>query len=318
MFEIITPLEVSAGNTIMINFNSFIIDYSLSYMGKRQTHVATQQSAPVRLQEYGVGLFVAIPTKSALKKALKKEQILVDGELATTATIIKGGETILFTPLEVHDPGKALNLDLKVVFEDDYLAAILKPAGILVSGNSFRTIANALAGNLNKSQQADAVAPQPVHRLDYATTGILLAGKTAESIRRLNKLFENKEIEKTYYAIAIGAMAHTGRIKEPIGDKEAITYFTREDTVESKRFQHLNLVQLKPHTGRRHQLRIHLAGLGNPILGDKDYSSESMLLKGKGMYLHAYSVTFVHPFTKEPLTLTTPLPERFRKIFKQF
>ncbi|MCW5518521.1 RluA family pseudouridine synthase [Aureitalea sp. L0-47] len=284
-------------------------------MGKSYSHIVPVLATPQRLQEYGVGLFSEIRTKSALKKALKKELIQINGEIATTATMIKGGESILFTPLEVHDPGKTLNLDLKVLFEDDYLAAILKPAGILVSGNSFRTIANSLPQNLQNSEQIDAVTPQPVHRLDFATTGILLVGKTAESIRRLNRMFENKEIDKTYYAVTIGAMEAQGTIKEPIGDKEAITHFEKEATMVSPRFDYLNLVKLHPKTGRRHQLRIHMATQGNPILGDKDYTPEHYILRGKGMYLHASSLEFHHPFTNERLTITAPLPKRFAKLF---
>jgi 23S rRNA pseudouridine1911/1915/1917 synthase len=281
------------------------------------SHKVPTLKTPIRLQEYGVGLFGPISTKSALKKAIKKEQIHVNGEIASTATLINGGETILYTPSEIQEHEKKLVLNLEIVFEDDFLAAVYKPAGILVSGNNFRTIANALPQNLVKSVQADAVLPQPVHRLDYATTGILLVGKTAESIRWLNKLFEQKEVEKTYYAITIGTMNSKGIISDPIDDKEAITHYVKEATAESDRFKFLNLLKLKPETGRRHQLRIHLSRQGNPILGDRDYTPETLLLKGKGMYLHAYSVTFVHPFTRRSLALTAPLPDRFRKIFPE-
>lgn len=286
-------------------------------MGKSQTHVVPKQTTTQRLQEYGVALFAHIPTKSALKKALKKKCIQVNGVIATTATIINGGETIIFTPAESNASDKKLKLRLTVLFEDEYLAAILKPAGILVSGNSFKTIANALSQNLCKSSKEDAVEPQPAHRLDYATTGVLLAGKTAESIRRLNKLFEHKQIGKTYYAVTIGTMETQGTIKDPISNKEAITYFVREATVDSSRFKFLNLVKLKPKTGRRHQLRIHMAGLGNPILGDRDYTPEPLILKGKGMYLHASALEFIHPFTNQRHTITAPLPERFTTIFNR-
>jgi 23S rRNA pseudouridine1911/1915/1917 synthase len=284
-------------------------------MGKSQTYLVPLRISPQRLQEYGVGLFTAIPTKSALKKALKKKQIQVDGVIATTATIINGGETIIFTPQVSNGSNKKLNLKLKVLFEDDYLAAIHKPAGILVSGNSFKTIANGLSQNLLKSEQPDAVMPYPVHRLDYATTGVLLVGKTSESIRRLNKLFEDKEIRKTYYALTIGTMKSEGIINEPIANKEAITRFVKEATVDSPRFTYLNLVKLTPETGRRHQLRIHLAGVGNPILGDKEYTPDPMILKGKGMYLHAASLEFTHPFNHQKHSIKAALPERFTRIF---
>lgn len=202
-----------------------------------------------------------------------------------------------------------------MIFEDEHLAVIHKPAGILVSGNGFKTIANALTQNIQHSTQPDAVKPQPVHRLDYPTTGILLIGKTSSSIRSLNKMFETKEIEKSYYAVVIGNINEEGSIKTPVDDKEAHSIYTRLNSVSSKRFGQLNLLKLKPQTGRRHQLRKHLAGHGNPILGDQKYGIEGMILYGKGIYLHAYSLSFVHPFTKEKMFLKDDDMGRFGKIF---
>lgn len=287
-------------------------------MNRTETHLVPKQPIPIRLQEYGVGIFNAALTKSALKKALKKQLIRVNESIATTATFISGGESITLTPPEKVHPKKKLIFPLEVVFEDEYLAAVHKPAGILVSGNHFKTITNALGQNLKPSNLSDATTPQPVHRLDYATTGILLAGKTSSSIRSLNKLFENKVVEKTYYAITIGAMEATGEITIEIEGRLAVSSFKLVDTVPSKRFDKLNLVQLKPQTGRRHQLRIHLAGIGNPILGDRTYGSEHLILKGKGMYLHAYSLEFEHPISKEKLFIKTELPMGFKKIFPEF
>ncbi len=258
---------------------------------------------------------MAASTKSAFKKAIKKQFVSVDEVVATTATFIYGGETIKLSIPEESKPKKALIFPLKVLFEDDYLAAIHKPAGILVSGNKFMTITNALPQNLQVSEQPDATKPYPVHRLDYATTGILLAGKTSASIRLLNRLFEDKVIHKTYYAINIGEMAKEGNINSAIDGKAAETAFKVIASVASPRFGQLNLVKLMPQTGRRHQLRIHLAGIGNPILGDKDYGIEPLILKGKGMYLHAYSLSFKHPITGEKLVLKDELPARFQKIF---
>jgi 23S rRNA pseudouridine1911/1915/1917 synthase len=192
---------------------------------------------------------------------------------------------------------------------------IHKPASILVSGNSFKTIANALAQNIKRSNLPDATSPQPVHRLDYSTTGILLVGKTSSSIRALNKMFENKEIKKTYYAVTIGEMDSQGKITSEVDDKKSQSDYKLSKSVPSKRFVKLNLVQLKPHTGRRHQLRKHLSNIGNPILGDKEYGIESLVLNGKGLYLHAYSLKFIHPFTNEKIHLKDEFPQRFKKIF---
>lgn len=185
----------------------------------------------------------------------------------------------------------------------------------MVSGNSFKTITNALTQNLKPSNLSDTCTPQPVHRLDYPTTGILLIGKTSNSIRLLNKLFEKKEIQKTYYAITIGKMNSKGSINIPINSKPAISNYEVIQTVASKKFNFLNLVKLTPKTGRKHQLRKHLFHIENPILGDKDYYLSEKKLLGKGLYLHAHTLEFIHPFTNKKTRISTELPKRFRKIF---
>ena len=192
---------------------------------------------------------------------------------------------------------------------------IHKPAGILVSGNSFKTIANALSQNIQRSNLPDATKPQPVHRLDYATTGILLIGKTSSSVHILNSMFEDKKVEKTYYAVTIGDMNHQGKITSDIDDKKSQSDYKLLESVSSKRFGKLNLVKLKPQTGRRHQLRKHLSSIDNPILGDKEYGIENLILSGKGLYLHAYSLNFIHPFTNKHVYFKNEFPQRFKKIF---
>ena len=254
-------------------------------------------------------------TKSALKKAIKNKFIKVNDVIATTAILINGGERIsLSIPKEIR-PNKKLVFPLKVLFEDDHLAVIHKPAGILVSGNSFKTIANALVQNIKPSNLPDATKPQPVHRLDYATTGVLLVGKTSSSIRALNRMFEDKKIEKTYYAVTIGTMNDRGNITSEIDGKKSQSNYKLFESVSSKRFGKLNLVKLKLQTGRRHQLRKHLSGINNPILGDKEYGIENLILSGKGLYLHAYSLNFIHPFTNKRIQIKDDIPQRFKKIF---
>nr|WP_276169214.1 RluA family pseudouridine synthase [Zobellia alginiliquefaciens] len=262
-----------------------------------------------------MGIFASVPTKSAWKKVLNKNLVTVNDTIANTATFIKGGETIsLLKPLEPKTR-KKLIFELKVIFEDEHLAIIHKPAGILVSGNSFKTIANALPQNLKPSCLVDATTPQPVHRLDYATTGLLLIGKTASSIRKLNLLFENKKIQKIYYAVTIGEMELSGKISSEIDGKNSESLYAVIHSVASEKYGLLNLVKIDPKTGRRHQLRKHLASIGNPILGDQTYGKEGFILKGKGLYLHAYSLEFTHPFTAEQIHVKDNLPKRFTKIF---
>lgn len=279
-------------------------------------HIVPNIASPIRLQEYGVGIFIAVATKSALKKALKKKFITVNDTIASSATIINGGECIsLSIPGEIS-PKKKLIFPLKVLFEDEHLAVIHKPAGILVSGNCFKTIAHALAQNIQQSTLLDATKPQPVHRLDFATTGILLVGKSSSSIRALNKMFEDSKVEKTYYAITIGEMKDRGKIDSEIDGKKSLSNFEVIESVFSKRFGKLNLVKLIPLTGRRHQLRKHLSSIGNPILGDAVYGIENLILRGQGLYLHAYSLRFIHPFTNKQVFIKDEFPQRFKKLFR--
>lgn len=218
--------------------------------------------------------------------------------------------------LEIAIPNKKLVFPLKVLFEDPYLAIIHKPAGILVSGNSFKTIANALDQNISKSNLPDATAARTVHRLDFATTGVLMVGKTSSSIRVLSKMFENKEISKTYYAVTIGEMTASGQVVSEIDSKKSQSNYSLCESVLSVRFGKLNLVKLEPETGRRHQLRKHMSQIGNPILGDPTYGIENLILMGKGMYLHAFSLQFKHPFTQKEVHIKDALPKKFKKIFK--
>ncbi len=280
-----------------------------------ETHIVPHQKNPIRIQEYAVGIFKTVATKSAIKKAIKKELILVNDEPTSTAKIIIGEEKITLIDHGEKSTQKQLILKLSVLYEDDYLAVIEKPAGILVSGNKFKTIDNALQQNLQRSIQSDAVRPRAVHRLDYPTTGVLLIGKTSSSIQALNQLFENKKIEKIYHAITIGKLEPEGRIQFEVDEKQSESIYKVIATVSSKRFSKLNLVKLSPKTGRRHQLRKHLSAIGNPILGDQEYGKEELILKGKGLYLHASRLDFIHPFTMEHLEINSPIPLKFKKIF---
>ena len=155
----------------------------------KEIHTVPKLENSIRFQEYAVGIFKTLPTKSGVKKAIKKKLISINGDIATTALFILGEEKVILFESEDSSNFKRLQLTLDVIFEDDYLAIINKPAGILVSGNKFKTISNALDQNLIKSRQLDAVKAKPIHRLDYPTTGLLLIGKTNASIIALNKLF---------------------------------------------------------------------------------------------------------------------------------
>ena len=139
-----------------------------------------------------------------------------------------GNERIDLFQSPLSKKRKIVNIILEIVYEDDYLAVINKPAGILVSGNKKYTIENALSLALEKSKQQDGlVYPLPIHRLDYPTSGLLLIGKTSRSVILLNKMFENKEIIKNYEAITIGEQKDQGVIKKYTLIMKTLNYTSR-------------------------------------------------------------------------------------------
>ncbi|QWX85750.1 RluA family pseudouridine synthase [Cellulophaga sp. HaHaR_3_176] len=283
-------------------------------MRLKETHIVPIQNIPIRLSDYARTIFVSIPSRAGIKKAIKKKYVKVNGNIAQTATLLNGGEKIELFGLIDTKPVFKLSLD--IVYEDNYLAVVYKPAGLLVSGNKFQTLENSLPFNLSKSEEPDALLnPLPVHRLDYPTTGLLIIGKTASCVIALKHMFEYKQIQKKYIAVTQGKMMSEGIINTPIDDKESISEYKLLISLKSDRYNFLNLIELNPKTGRRHQLRKHLASIGTPIFGDIDYGIEDLIAKGNGLYLHASKLQFTHPVTQKKIILEAELPKKFKRLF---
>jgi 23S rRNA pseudouridine1911/1915/1917 synthase len=284
---------------------------------KIETHVAPSLDMKMRLQDYAVGIFRTIVSRKGIKKAIKNGLVSINSERGYTGDWIMGGEVIeLYRDPNLKKP--SIDLSLEVLYEDDYLAIVSKPAGILVNGNKKFTLENALSSNLAKSEQPDALLfSEPIHRLDYPTTGALLIGKTTCIVMALNKLFEDRAISKIYKAVVLGTINDFGIITADIEGKPSKTEYKKIATIPSVKYEFLTLLELIPHSGRRHQLRKHLAGIGNPIFGDTQYNKERDIVKGKGLYLHSFSLEFDHPVTKENILINSPLPKKFNKLFPQ-
>ncbi len=281
-----------------------------------EKHIVPLLNKALRLSEYLPGIFTSISSRKGIKKAIKKGLIKVDGKTGQTGDWIKGGESISLYRESRINKNLLVELPIHVFYEDDDLAVVRKPAGITVSGNKRRTIEHALPSNLKPSPQCDALPiPQAIHRLDYPTSGVLLIGKTSGAVIALNQLFEQQKIEKEYIAVSIGEMPKSGTIETPVDNKKAKTTYQVLETVKSERFGCLNLLEINIETGRRHQIRIHLAENGNPVLGDQNYGIEGKVLKGKGLYLHAISLKFIHPISNNRIEIRDDIPEKFKKIF---
>jgi len=254
----------------------------------------------IRIGEYLTGKFSALPSRKSIKQSLKSGKILLNGMSASTASFVKNGDVIellsTFSP-----PGKIYQMEMEVIHEDDYLAIINKPGGIPVSGNSFRTVYNAL-GCFLKIDHNQCFYPQPTHRLDSATSGLLIIAKTLETRISLGKLFEDKLIKKEYQAIVHGHVAFGGLINFPIDGKSDL------------KFSHL---RLQPTTGRTHQLRKHCLAMGHPILGDKLYPHQGWQLRKKGLLLCATGLQFEHPITNDNISLSIDPPSKFTKLMQK-
>ena len=283
-----------------------------------ETYIVPPLKKPIRLSDLRAGTFSLIVSRKAFTKLIKANLVHVNNNLSTTATPLLGGEIITVFRDQTPSNKPSIKIALEVIYEDEYLAIINKPPGVEVSGNKRYTIANALDKALKKSNQEDALLrPEPIHRLDYPTSGCLLIGKTSTSVMKLNRAFQEKKIDKVYYAITIGKQKASGTITSPLDGKSCISHFEVIDTVASIKYEALNLVKLIPETGRKHQLRKHLAAIQNPIMGDNQYGTDGNKGMGNGLYLHAYSIKFLHPETALTISEHIKLPKKFTRIFKQ-
>jgi len=252
-----------------------------------------------------------------MKKAIKKGMVLIDGEVANTGRWVATGQQIQLIDLALP-PAKIYQFALPVIYEDEAIAVINKPAGIVVSGNQHRTVQNALAYNLTVSTAPDAFRiAKPVHRLDHATSGLLLIAKTRKARVFLGEQLETRQIQKRYQAVVVGKMEESGLIEEPITGKASSTRFECIQTVRSLRDDYLSFVNLFPLTGRTHQLRIHLSSVEHAIVGDKLYGVAGKTLKGKGLFLCAVGLAFTHPTTKETLTIKINAPAKFTSFMER-
>ncbi len=282
-----------------------------------EEHIVPKDTAPTRLSDYVPIAFKKHLTRKGSKKAIKRKLILVNSKYSETGYWIQPEDCIQLIKAPAYI-GKVFPLQLKIIYEDNYLAVILKPPGFAVSGNHYRTIQNALPHNLSQSPLNDALpVAHPVHRLDAATSGLLVVAKTRQSEIALREKFEKNNIIKTYRAVALGKIQSEGFINFPIDGKKAETYFKLLDQSRSLKNKWVSLVELSPRQGRTHQLRIHLSLSGHAILGDPLYSPEGQQLKGKGLFLSATGLQFSHPFHSFPLTFQAPQPAKFQAFMKK-
>jgi 23S rRNA pseudouridine1911/1915/1917 synthase len=154
--------------------------------------------------------------------------------------------------------------------------------------------------------------PEPIHRLDAGTSGLVIVAKTWLSRRLLGNKIKYKGIFKEYRALVDGEITKSQLINLTIDHKQALTMIEKKSTYDSPTYGLLTLVSALPYTGRTHQIRIHLSSIGNPILGDKLYNSHKSG-KASGLFLHAHRVAFYHPISNNRIEVVSPVPKKFQK-----
>ena len=254
--------------------------------------------------------------------------MLVNGAAEKRSYLLKGSERIHVEPGELP-PLRAApeELPVDVLYEDSDVVAINKPAGMVVHAGAGRhagTLVNALLHRFGKlSAVGGELRPGIVHRLDRFTSGVILVARTDAAHRKLAEQFSGRQVEKIYLALVHGRLrADHGTITKPIArdpvhrtrmtarlghGRHAITTYQ-----VLQRFHQFTFLEVRIGTGRTHQIRVHLASLGNPVVGDKLYGAPASELDR--YFLHAHRITFASPSSGERITVTAPLPPELQQF----
>jgi len=258
--------------------------------------------------------------------------VLLNGEPVKKRVVPEEGDEIEVCFQAI--PGPSLepeSIPLEILYEDDHLLAINKPAGMVVHpapGHWSGTFVNALLAHCNgKAPGSDPLRPGIVHRLDKETSGVLVAAKTLPAHQKLIEMFASRSMEKLYLAICCGRPTN-GVISAPIGRhpvhrKEMAVLSDGREAISEIHLaafnERLSLVLVRPMTGRTHQIRVHLKHVGCPVLGDPVYGNDRLnqLLDPQRHLLHAYRLVFDHPITGAPLKLSAPIPEDFKSWMRR-
>lgn len=280
-------------------------------------------------------------SRSYVQKLIRQGLILVNSQPEKASYKIRGGDLIEMTiPDEPQATLIPEDIPLEVMWEDRHIIVVNKHAGMVIypaAGHKSGTLLNALSRHLGSGKLASTGAPlRPgvVHRIDKDTSGLIVFAKNNTAYLNLSKQFKEREVEKHYLALLYGNLKKDyGEISAPIGravsdrkkmstktrkGKEAITQF---EVV--KRFKLATLAKVKIITGRTHQIRVHFAASGNPVLGDKTYGKKNIIKFGQKtitfsrQMLHAYSLKFKHPINEQPLEFIAPMPEDMEKAVKE-
>ena len=314
-----------------------------------RTFMVDAAAVGMRLDIY---LAKALPdiSRGRVQMLIENEQVLLDGEVAKAKTKLKGGEQVEIEgeprPEPLHATAEAM--DLKIVYEDDDLAVIDKPAGMMVHAGAGTTDEARNSGTLvngllhhfeNLSEVGGDLRPGIVHRLDKQTSGLIIVAKNDSTHRKLGEMFAIRALRKFYIALVHGTVAkdsgtinlavsrdrvrRTRMTTKGMGGRSAVSHYTVLERIDGP-YGKFTLVEVKIETGRTHQIRVHMQALGHAVVGDylygaphlfgaKDASSTEKIGLERN-FLHAARLGFAHPQTGKAMELEAGLPEELQEL----
>jgi len=274
-------------------------------------------------------------SRSYLQKLVKDGAVLVNGKPVKSSYKVENGDRIrLEIPDAVEPEIEAEPMELDILYEDSDIILINKPKGMVVhpaAGHYSGTLVNGLMAHCKNELSGinGVMRPGIVHRIDMDTTGVLIVCKNDKAHNAIAEQLKVHSITRKYYAIVHGVLkADTGTVNAPIGrhpvdrkkmsineknGKEAVTHYR-----VLRRFRRFTFVECQLETGRTHQIRVHMASIGHPLLGDQVYGPAKVPFSGlQGQTLHAGVLGIIHPSTGEYMEFTAPLPAYFEAVLKK-
>ena len=304
------------------------------------TITAPEDSSGVRLDRF-LAFVLADRSRSQIQKLIKDGQILIDGHQAKSNHAVKPGESISIEIPEPTEPGpKPEALPIEILYQDADLVVVDKPAGMVVHPAAWHeggTLVNALLHHLTDlSGIGGEKRPGIVHRLDRGTSGLMVVAKHDQAHEELARQFHDREVEKEYIALVWGDVQAGKRIDAPIGrdpndrkkmsararrSREAVTRIVRVEHIGPA----LTLARVAIHTGRTHQIRVHLSAIGHPVVGDPVYGGVRRRVPGDlravlhltRPFLHATRLVFKHPSDGRRMEFTSEIPVDLMSVLEE-
>ncbi|MEE0791157.1 MAG: RluA family pseudouridine synthase [Clostridia bacterium] len=272
-------------------------------------------------------------SRTMIKKLIESNNVLVNDKSEKVSYKVQANDNISIDVPEAKETKlKAQEIPLDIIYEDSDIIVVNKPKGMVVhpaNGNPDGTLVNAILSICKNSLSGigGELRPGIVHRLDKDTSGLIIVAKNDKAHINMSEQIKERNVKKTYIALVRGNVPEEeATINMPIGrstkdrkkmavtknGKQAITHFK-----VLKRYSKYTLLEIKIETGRTHQIRVHMAEIGYPVVGDAVYSNGKNEFGIEGQMLHAYKLEFMHPITNKHMELTAPLPQYFEEILKK-